>query len=114
MDGYTGATFDVHSHANALIGPSSKDDVSTALAKLNFGIDDVAGQLKQLVTLHHAALLAQAASVQHVERAVQLVRHGLDDVTLSLDKLRNRIRAPYTNLAALAQRLNRLQQATDV
>ncbi|KAH7108123.1 Golgi transport complex subunit 5-domain-containing protein [Auriculariales sp. MPI-PUGE-AT-0066] len=114
MDGYTGATFDVHSHANALIGPSSKDDVSTALAKLNFGIDDVAGQLKQLVTLHHAALLAQAASVQHVERAVQLVRHGLDDVTLSLDKLRNRIRAPYTNLAALVQRLNRLQQATDV
>jgi len=114
MDGYSGDTFDVHAHVSQLIGPTSKDDVSTALAKLNFGIDDVASQLKNLVANHHAALLAQAASVHHVERSVSSVRTGLDDVTASLDKLRTRIRAPYTNLAALVQRLQRLQQATDV
>ena len=67
-------------------GAVGKDDITTALAKLNFGIDDVANQLKNLVTEHHHALLAQAAGIGDLEGSISSVRNGLQDVTASLEK----------------------------
>lgn len=114
LGAFSGPSFDANEYANTLIPPVGKDDVGTALAKLNFGIDDVAQQLKALVSEHHHALLAQAAGIGDLEGSISSVKTGLDEVTNSLEKLGLKIRTPYQNLASHVVRLDRLQQATDV
>ncbi|KAG8858013.1 hypothetical protein FRB96_005504 [Tulasnella sp. 330] len=97
--------------------PSSdagKEDISVALAKLTYSIDDVSQQLRNVVTAHHEALLSEAASVHQLEGSLHAVRQGLVELSSSLEKLRLKIRVPYQNLSALVTRLQRLQLAADV
>ncbi|KAG8987965.1 hypothetical protein FRB94_007800 [Tulasnella sp. JGI-2019a] len=91
-----------------------KEDISVALAKLTYGIDDVSQQLRNVVTTHHEALLSEAASVHQLEGSLHAVRQGLVELSSSLEKLRLKIRVPYQNLSALVTRLQRLQLAADV
>lgn len=86
LGAFNSQSFDANEYANGLIAPVGKDDITAALAKLNFGIDDVANQLKNLVTEHHHALLAQAAGIGDLEGSISSVRLGLDEVTSSLEK----------------------------
>jgi len=85
---------------------SAKEDISVAISKLNFGIEDVSKQIKNVVcaiclwstglvlilynglkvTTHHEELLEQAAGVNDLAGSLTSVRHGLNDLDTSLDK----------------------------
>ncbi|ETW80568.1 hypothetical protein HETIRDRAFT_476235 [Heterobasidion irregulare TC 32-1] len=124
--------FDANDYANAVLAgepyppppsaaasakPSAlepaREDISVAIAKLNYGIDDVDKQIKNVVTTHHEGLLVQAAGVGDLEHSLGSVRSGLDDLDTSLAKLRSKIRDPYQALQANVTRLQRLQQVSD-
>ncbi len=59
---------------------SEPGDISAALAKLNFGVDDLNSQLKQEISKHHEALLLQAASLGKLDADLAEVRRGLGQV----------------------------------
>ncbi|GJJ06135.1 hypothetical protein Clacol_000324 [Clathrus columnatus] len=91
-----------------------KEDISLALTKLNLGIDDVAKQLRAVVTTYHETLLIRAAGAMELQQSLAVVRRGLTEVTQSLEKLRQKIRIPYQTLESHVSRLRRLQLASDV
>jgi len=83
----------------------AKEDISVALAKLSFGIEDVSKQLKTVVrcvasvecsfigltsssqvNVHHEALLNQAASIQKLQGSLHSVKGGLSDIGGSVEK----------------------------
>lgn len=88
MDAFASPDFNPNDYAHAILAPTASggDDISIQLAKLNFGIDDVASQLKNLVTDHHEPLLQQTAGIGELEHSLRSVRGGLDEVTNSLEK----------------------------
>ncbi|GLB37263.1 putative golgi transport complex subunit 5 [Lyophyllum shimeji] len=92
----------------------AKEDISVAISKLTFSIDDVSKQIKNVVATHHEALLSQAASANDLAGSLTPVRSGLNDLDSSLEKLRQKIRVPYQSLQSNVSRLQRLQQASDV
>lgn len=130
--------FDAHEYANAILSgepyppqPSTgkpvkssskvaggiepaKEDISVAISKLDFGIEDVSKQLKNVVTTHHEELLVQAAGVSELDNSLTSVLGGLGELETSLEKLRSKIRTPYQSLQTHVTRLQRLQQALDV
>ncbi|KAI9456296.1 Golgi transport complex subunit 5-domain-containing protein [Russula earlei] len=108
--------FDASEYANAVLAAlePAKEDISVAITKLNYGIDDVSKQIKNVVTVHHEDLLEQAAGVGEVSGSLQAVREGLDALDGSLEKLRQKVRNPYQTMQASVKRLQRLQQASDV
>ncbi|KAK0225711.1 Golgi transport complex subunit 5-domain-containing protein [Armillaria fumosa] len=91
-----------------------KEEISIAISKLTFGIDDVSKQIKALVTNHHQDLLSQAASANELSGSLTSVRAGLADLDHSLEKLRVKVRVPYQSLQTNVSRLQKLQQASDV
>ncbi|KAG5637228.1 hypothetical protein H0H81_005350 [Sphagnurus paluster] len=94
--------------------PPAKEDISVAISKLTFSIDDVSKQIKTVVATHHEALLSQAASANDLSGSLTSVRGGLNDLDSSLEKLRLKIRIPYQSLQANVVRLQKLQQASDI
>ncbi|KAF8170221.1 Golgi transport complex subunit 5-domain-containing protein [Mycena galopus ATCC 62051] len=100
--------------AKSTFESSPKEDISVAISKLNYGVEDVSKQIKSLVNGHHEELLAQAASANALAGSLNLVRSGLADLDPSLDKLRLKVRVPYQSLQTSVSRLQRLQQASDV
>ncbi|KAN0116391.1 Golgi transport complex subunit 5 domain containing protein [Russula decolorans] len=125
--------FDANEYANAVLAGESyppqpgssrsakptglepaKEDISVAIAKLDYGIEDVSKQIKNVVTAHHEDLLEQAAGVGEFSGSLQAVREGLDALDVSLEKLRQKFRYPYQTMQANVKRLQRLQQASDV
>ncbi|KAF5326012.1 hypothetical protein D9611_000129 [Ephemerocybe angulata] len=91
-----------------------KEDISVALSKLTFGIDDVSKQIKSLVTAHHEHLLGQAASASSLSGSLVSVRSGLNELNNSLEKLQQRVHVPYEALQELVVRLRKLQEAADI
>ncbi|EIM81196.1 uncharacterized protein STEHIDRAFT_86486 [Stereum hirsutum FP-91666 SS1] len=131
---FTSPDFDANEYANAILAgepyppqpganstkPSkptglepAKEDITVAIAKLDFGIEDVSKQIKNVVTTHHEGLLVQAAGVGEIEESLQSVGSGLDDLDSSLTKLRQKIRDPYQALQSSINRLQRLHQVSD-
>ncbi|KAI0279355.1 Golgi transport complex subunit 5-domain-containing protein [Russula aff. rugulosa BPL654] len=125
--------FDANEYANAVLAGESyppqpgssrpakptglepaKEDISVAIAKLDYGVEDVSKQIKNVVTAHHEDLLEQAAGVGEFSGSLQAVREGLDALDVSLEKLRQKFRYPYQTMQANVKRLQRLQQASDV
>ncbi|KAL6308073.1 Golgi transport complex subunit 5-domain-containing protein [Sparassis latifolia] len=98
---------------SASFEPAS-EDVSVAISKLTFSIDDVEKQVKNVVTTHHEELLVQAAGVTELEGSLSSVSNGLNELDLSLEKLRLKIRVPYQTLQTHVSNLERLQQASDI
>ncbi|KAJ3572397.1 hypothetical protein NP233_g3110 [Leucocoprinus birnbaumii] len=92
----------------------AKEDLSVAISKLTFGIDDVSKQIRNLVTVHHENLLEQASNANKLDGSLISVRQGLKDLDLSADKLRAKIHAPYEALQTHVSRLHKLHQASDV
>ncbi|KZT08446.1 uncharacterized protein LAESUDRAFT_735990 [Laetiporus sulphureus 93-53] len=98
-------------------GPSleaANEDLSVAISKLNFSIEDVEKQLKNVVTTHHEELLVQAAGVTELETSLSSVRDGLNELDSSYEKLRTKIRLPYQSLQRNVSKLERIQQASDI
>ncbi|KAF7362065.1 Conserved oligomeric Golgi complex subunit 5 [Mycena venus] len=100
--------------AKSTFEPSPKEDISVAISKLSFGVEDVSKQIKSVVNSHHEELLAQAASANALAGSLTSVRSGLADLDSSLDKLRLKVRVPYQSLQTNVSRLQKLQQASDV
>ncbi|KAJ7874696.1 Golgi transport complex subunit 5-domain-containing protein [Mycena olivaceomarginata] len=100
--------------AKSTFEPSPKEDISVAISRLNFGVEDVSKQIKSVVNGHHEELLAQAASANALAGSLTLVRTGLADLDSSLDKLCSKVRVPYQSLQTNVSRLQKLQQASDV
>ncbi|KAJ7675112.1 Golgi transport complex subunit 5-domain-containing protein [Mycena rosella] len=100
--------------AKSTFESSPKEDISVAISKLNFGVEDVSKQIKAVVNSHHEDLLAQAASANSLSGSLTSVRSGLLDLDSSLDKLRLKVRVPYQSLQTNVARLQKLQQASDV
>ncbi|KAI0779742.1 Golgi transport complex subunit 5-domain-containing protein [Fomes fomentarius] len=95
------------------LAPAS-EDVSVAISKLTYSLDDVEKQLKNVVTAHHENLLVQAAGVSDLEGSLGSVRTGLNELDSSLEKLRVKIRVPYQSLQRQVTKLERVQQASDI
>jgi conserved oligomeric Golgi complex subunit 5 len=110
---------------------TNKEEISVALAKLSFGIDDVNRQLKNVINVHHEALLSQAASVNQLEGSLRHVNAGLKDISSSVTRcasfllsvsddlifyyrLRTKLSTPYAALQSHVTRLQKLQVASDV
>ena len=89
-------------------------DVSTALSKLSFAVDDLNKQLRGEINTHHSALLVQAGSVSSLEDNLRQIRGGLEEVESSVDRLRRKIASPYVSLSTSLERLARLQRASDL
>lgn len=102
-------------HATAATTASSgSGDVSAALSKLSYAVDDLNRQLRSEINTHHAALLVQAGSVSSLEDNLRQIRGGLDEVESSVDRLRRKISVPYTELSTSLTRLAKLQRASDL
>ncbi|KAF9264225.1 hypothetical protein L218DRAFT_1028995 [Marasmius fiardii PR-910] len=99
---------------NASEATTKSEDISLAISKLSVGIDDVAKQIKALVTSHHEQLLAQAANANQLSGSLTSVRAGLTDLNTSVDKLRLKIRPPYQSMQENVTRLQKFQQASDI
>ncbi|KAI0768405.1 Golgi transport complex subunit 5-domain-containing protein [Irpex lacteus] len=93
---------------------NNAEDVSVAISKLTYNIEDMEKQLKNVVTVHHEELLVQASGVTELEGSLTSVRGGLKELDGSLDKLRAKIRIPYQTLSDHVTKLERLQQASDL
>ncbi|KAK7472882.1 hypothetical protein VKT23_000990 [Stygiomarasmius scandens] len=93
---------------------SAKDDVSLAISKLSFAIDDVSKQIRNLVTTHHQDLLSQAASASQLSGSLTSVRARLQDLDSSVDKLRVKVSVPYQSLQDNVSRLQKFQQASEI
>jgi conserved oligomeric Golgi complex subunit 5 len=65
---------------------TNKEEISVALAKLSFGVDDVNRQLKTVINVHHEALLSRAASVNQLEGSLHNVNAGLKDISGSVTR----------------------------
>ncbi|KAG7090850.1 hypothetical protein E1B28_009932 [Marasmius oreades] len=136
---FASSSFDPNDYANAILagepylpldGPSTtiakksklnpseastkSEDISLAISKLSVGIDDIAKQIKALVTSHHEQLLSQAANANQLSGSLTSVRAGLTDLNTSVDKLQLKIRLPYQSLQENVARLQRFQQASDI
>ncbi|TBU41671.1 Golgi transport complex subunit 5-domain-containing protein [Dichomitus squalens] len=98
---------------NPGLAPAS-EDVSVAISKLTFNLDDVEKQLKNVVTTHHESLLVQAAGVSGLESSLGSVRTGLNELDSSLEKLRVKIRMPYQSLQKHVTKLDQIQQASNI
>ncbi|KIL68918.1 hypothetical protein M378DRAFT_70503 [Amanita muscaria Koide BX008] len=107
-------------YANAILAreprqePPAKEDVSEAISKLTYAVEDVTNQIKQLVSQHHEDLLTQAANSNDLSESFTSVRESLTELDKSLEKLRSKVHEPYRSLATHVTRLRRLQQATDL
>ncbi|KIM45140.1 hypothetical protein M413DRAFT_441814 [Hebeloma cylindrosporum] len=92
----------------------AKEDISVAISKLTFGIDDVSKKIRNLVTAHHEDLLTQASNANSLSGALSSVRSGLDDLDTSVERLRVKVHVPYETLQTLVTGLRRVHQASDV
>jgi Golgi transport complex subunit 5 len=77
---------------------TNKEEISVALAKLSFGIDDVNRQLKNVINVHHEALLSQAASVNQLEGSLRHVNAGLKDISSSVTRCGSSLSSISDNL----------------
>ncbi|GJE92307.1 golgi transport complex subunit 5-domain-containing protein [Phanerochaete sordida] len=112
--GQAGATAKKGVNGKPTTTGSDAEDISVAISKLSFNIEDVEKQLKNVVTTHHEDLLVQAAGVTDLEGSLSAVKGGLTELDGSLDKLRQKIRTPYQTLSSHVTRLERVQQASDI
>ncbi|EIW82672.1 hypothetical protein CONPUDRAFT_100969 [Coniophora puteana RWD-64-598 SS2] len=91
----------------------AKEDISVAIARLDYSIEDVSKQIRNVVTNHHETLLEQAGTVSQLSGSLGSVRSGLHDLEASVEKLRLKIRVPYQSLQDHVSRLQRIQQTSD-
>ncbi|KAF8335774.1 Golgi transport complex subunit 5-domain-containing protein [Cantharellus anzutake] len=92
---------------------AGREDISVALNKLNYGIDDISKQLRAVILNHHEELLDRAAGVGELEESLRVVKQGLNSVNTSLEKLRLKVHVPHENLSNYLSRLQHLQIASD-
>lgn len=91
-----------------------KGDVGLALAKLNYGIDDVTQQLHQIITDNHHVLLDHLSQSSTMSSNLSTVRTSLSQLDSSLDRLQSKIHTPYITLRSQVSRLERARTASEL
>ncbi|GAA6016444.1 hypothetical protein JCM11491_002415 [Sporobolomyces phaffii] len=94
--------------------PGGTVDVSAALARLNFGVEDLNRQLKAEITKHHSSLLLQAASLGGTEGDLSEVRRGLAEVEGGVARLKRKIAVPHETLSSSLLLLTRLRRTASL
>ncbi|GAA5937757.1 uncharacterized protein JCM15063_002108 [Sporobolomyces koalae] len=97
-----------------LTGENGTGDVSAALARLNFGVEDLNRQLKSEITKHHSSLLLQAASLGGMDGDLAEVKRGLSEVEAGVSRLHRKIALPYESLASSLLMLTRVRRAASL
>lgn len=103
-----------HPHCVSHKQEDNSEDESVPSAKLNGGIDDVNRQLRLEITTHHADLLSHAAAITTLDDSLAKVKTGLKEVDHGVERLRQKIAVPHEELSTSLQRLERLQQNSDL
>jgi hypothetical protein len=89
-------------------------DVSAALSRLNFGIEDLNRQLKSEITKHHSSLLLQCATVNTLSSDLQEVKKGLIKIEQNVLKLNKKVELPFKKLEIDLLLLTRLTTCNDL
>lgn len=92
---------------------ATTDTVSSALGRLNYGVQDLSHQLRQLVQANHPSLTLQASSLTALELDLSEVRSGLGDVQQSVKRLNDKVAEPHNKLddgLRLLERVRRTAQ----
>ncbi|GAA5903350.1 hypothetical protein JCM6882_008146 [Rhodosporidiobolus microsporus] len=97
-----------------LVGENGQGDVSAALARLNFGVEDLNRQLKGEVTKHHSSLLLQVASLGGLDGDLTEVRRGLAEVEGGVSRLKRKIANPHESLSSSLLLLTRLRRTASL
>lgn len=84
---------------------------ANALAKLDYAIQDLSHQLRQLVHSHHPTLILQAASLTSTAHDLAEVRTGLNTVQSSVTRLNHKVKLPHQELEQGLQLLERTRAA---
>ncbi|GAA6054047.1 hypothetical protein JCM3770_001338 [Rhodotorula araucariae] len=113
-DAATGAPAGGTGFMKGLVGENGQGDVSAALARLNFSVEDLNRQLKAEVTKHHSSLLLQAASLGGLDSDLSEVRRGLSEVEGGVTRLKRKIATPHQSLASSLLLLTRLRRAASL
>ncbi|RHZ85683.1 hypothetical protein Glove_63g29 [Diversispora epigaea] len=108
--------FDPKEYANSTINSTSEGDgdITISLAKLSFGIDNLNKQLHDQVIAHFEDLISQAAGIRDLEIVLKSVKEGVNSLTSSLERLKTKIHAPYTQIKNYTLQLERYQTASDL
>lgn len=103
--------FDPNEFAHRVLDNHAAAAAQPALAKLDYGIQDLSHQLRQLVHAHHPTLLLQAASLTSVAADLAEVRTGLNSVQASVTRLNHKVKLPHQELEQGLQLLERTRAA---
>ncbi|CAG8566458.1 1120_t:CDS:10 [Diversispora eburnea] len=108
--------FDPKEYANSTINSTSESDgdITISLAKLSFGIDNLNKQLHDQVIAHFEDLISQASGIRDLEIVLKSVKEGVNSLTSSLERLKTKIHAPYTQIKNYTLQLERYQTASDL
>ncbi|RIA93049.1 Golgi transport complex subunit 5-domain-containing protein [Glomus cerebriforme] len=108
--------FDPKEYANSTINATSdgNEDITISLAKLSFSIDNLNKQLYDQVTTHFEDLISQAAGIRDLEVVLNTVKDGIQSLNKSLDSLKTKIYAPYSQIKNYTIQLERLQSASEL
>ncbi|KAJ3284748.1 Conserved oligomeric Golgi complex subunit [Borealophlyctis nickersoniae] len=112
-------TFDATEYGNVILkAPSDSTfhgmDVSTALAKLSFGIDHLNKQIQEQVTTHYEDLLHQVTGMSHLEESLTKVKESTVSLNASFDRVRAKIVEPYEQIQGRTRQLEHIQAAAEV
>lgn len=91
--------------------PDRAESTSSALAKLNYGVQDLGLQLRRLVHDHHPALILHASSLTSLSTDLGEVKRGLADVQQSVSRLDQKLKRPHHQLHLGLTHLERLRAA---
>ena len=103
--------FDPNEFAHRVLDHAAAAAPANALANLDYGIQDLSHQLRQLVHSHHPTLILQAASIASVAADLAEVRTGLNSVQASVTRLNHKVKLPHLQLEAGLQLLERTRAA---
>ncbi|GAA5977892.1 hypothetical protein JCM10908_005134 [Rhodotorula pacifica] len=114
---FLSSSFDPNAFAHRVLEHAATGDtttgtesVSSALAKLNYNVQDLSLQLRHLVQSHHPALILQAASLTSLSSDLGEVRSGLGDVQSSVRRLNAKVKEPHDRLDKGLKVLERLRR----
>ncbi|GAA5957719.1 hypothetical protein JCM3765_003744 [Sporobolomyces pararoseus] len=94
----TTTTITTTTTSNKLVVGGVGGDVSTALSKLNFGIEDLNRQLKIEIFKNHELLLLQVSNLSSISKDLLELKITLQKIESNVEKLNNKIKSPFEKL----------------
>ncbi|KAL1918332.1 uncharacterized protein VTP21DRAFT_2992 [Calcarisporiella thermophila] len=83
------------------------------LGKLSLNIDELTQKLQDEVVKNYDMLQNQVAGMHQLESALTEIKGGVKSLSLSLERIRNKVRVPYEQIRIYSIQLERLQTASE-